>query len=759
MHLTEDGFKSLVAPDSRWKPVSYFDSKTWRELWVDFMAEARRFDGRKLHSLFGDDEPIRRPPENHLDWSARDRLLIGEFIRRHHARLAHEIALYGVPAKDGTPYNFFPENAQKETADLSGLVARSHGLSLRTCVGYLRDEYDVRDFDGVHAVYLMVLLRIADYLQIQSGRAPSETLDLRTLHSPVSQGEWKVHACVRNITTEGEDPEAILIDARPEDIRTYLRIREWLGGIQKELDMSWAVLGEVYGRYSGLDGLDLRLRRVRSNLDDDSKTSHDFEYVPKRIAFDAANPDLLKLLVGPLYSDDAGIGVRELIQNAVDAVWELEDLIEQRPELGNIERRKQKADVVIVIELDDDNQPKSLTISDRGVGMNLDVVENYFLRAGASFRNSDAWKRQHEDEDGHSRVLRSGRFGVGALAAFLIGNEIRVTTRHAEDEKSDGLQFSARLDEDALDIRRISCPVGTEIAVIIPEDMRERWGGQFLFISTEHGRTKTLDDFDKLNHYRLVEPSLSCVINPHKIELFIEKTLPSRKNRFSYPWRFVEHEKYWGIHWKYGEGESLSCNGITISNQRYHSYDNLHISSPPLMIPRASIFDPDGDLPVNLQRDTVIGGIQSYHDELLESVVCDMIAYALVMGPEQTRKASEIKWMSGKFLGFSSTRWRESVFGYRPLWAVGRNGFTLNHRHIYGVMGVKSVFAAFVANSSNPLSEHRYISLLNNNQVVTSFGYFPNNLNTTKSCISSVLSRTNPVPITAESGVIGLAAR
>lgn len=31
------------------------------------------------------------------DWTARQHLYIGEFIRRHHARMAHEIALCGVP--------------------------------------------------------------------------------------------------------------------------------------------------------------------------------------------------------------------------------------------------------------------------------------------------------------------------------------------------------------------------------------------------------------------------------------------------------------------------------------------------------------------------------------------------------------------------------------------------------------------------------------------------------------------------------------
>ena len=68
-----------------------------------------------------------------------------------------------------------------------------------------------------------------------------------------------------------------------------------------------------------------------------------------------------------------------------------------------------------------------------GIGMTSSVVLEYFLRAGASFRRSDAWRQQHELAPGESRILRSGRFGVGALAAFLLGDEIEVSVYGAPD--------------------------------------------------------------------------------------------------------------------------------------------------------------------------------------------------------------------------------------------------------------------------------------------------------------------------------------
>ncbi len=265
MHLTEDGFVSLIQPGCRWTGVSAFADRPWAELWEEFIADARKFDDRKLTALFGDPEPIRRPPLDPAQLTERDKLLIGEFLRRQHPRLAHDIALFGIPATGGSTYAVLP-GVSADLADLAGVVARSHGVPLRSCLDYLSSRYHLREFQGAHAVFLMVLLRIADHLQIQPARAPREVLEIRRIRSPISQSEWKVHASVRNITTAANDPEALFIDASPPDVTIFLRVTDWLRGLQAELDTSWAVLGEVYGRFTPeqLNALGLRLRRVRS---------------------------------------------------------------------------------------------------------------------------------------------------------------------------------------------------------------------------------------------------------------------------------------------------------------------------------------------------------------------------------------------------------------------------------------------------------------------------------------------------------------
>jgi molecular chaperone HtpG len=66
------------------------------------------------------------------------------------------------------------------------------------------------------------------------------------------------------------DPEAIVVNAKPQDVETFLRLSRWLSGLQTELDRSWAVLGEIYGlqSHNNLNLLGLKIRRVKSNIDD-----------------------------------------------------------------------------------------------------------------------------------------------------------------------------------------------------------------------------------------------------------------------------------------------------------------------------------------------------------------------------------------------------------------------------------------------------------------------------------------------------------
>ena len=690
MHLTEDGFISLVQPGSRWHPIEGFDDQPWDVLWQDFLGDARRFDGRKLIALFGDAEPIVRPTERVTDLTKRDRLLMGEFIRRHHARLAHEIARYGIPGPDGTSALLINQSSElrRWLADLAGLTARSHGMPVRDAIGYLQRNYHVRDFNGVHVVFLMALIRVADYLQIQAKRAPTEALEVRKLASPISQGEWKVHASIRNITRAHDDPEAVHIDARPSDVKSYLRARDWLDGIQSELDTSWAVLGEVYGRYTQerLNEFGIELRRVRSNLDNIEQFAKSVNYVPAQVSFEAANPDLLKLLVGPLYSDRPEVGLRELIQNAVDAVREMNEFLSRRPDLQRVSRVEQDTDVKIVIQCEKDAEshrgglvPISMTISDRGMGMSLDIVQNYFLKAGASFRRSDAWRQEFEDEAGHSNVLRSGRFGVGALASFLIGDRIEVTSRHIESPPDRGVSFRVSLDDESVLLNWVSCPVGTTISIPIPRGRRKAVQQAFELFRVDDD--KELCNTHGLAQYISSQPSVSRFIEVaggSDFALTVINTIPVEGEAASSPWRFFNTKDYSGIFWTYsGDFPKLVCNGLNVildNNSGNRSLTFPLVKEDVLTTPNVVIYDRDGKLPLNLQRTSLRTSDLKLSAALLADVVDDLVAYALVDGPKEVGSRRSYQWLKGWYEGFNN-RYLTPRASHR--WFISRSGFGL----------------------------------------------------------------------------------
>jgi hypothetical protein len=104
--------------------------------------------------------------------------------------------------------------------------------------------------------------------------------------------------------------------------------------------------------------------------------------------------------------------------------------------------------------------------------MTLEIIRDYFLRVGASFRESLAWRSEFMSAKGTSEVLRTGYFGVGALAGFLVGEQINVSTRHVTSEEA--LEFSTTIDRDPIQIRRIKRPVGTTITIPLRKDLKER---------------------------------------------------------------------------------------------------------------------------------------------------------------------------------------------------------------------------------------------------------------------------------------------
>jgi molecular chaperone HtpG len=528
-------------------------------------------------------------------------------------------------------------------------------LSLRESVEAIPADRR-RQFLGVHAPFLMAVLRIADYLQIKSARAPKQILKVRSLRSPVSQGEWKAHQAIVDINPIHEDPEAIFVIAKPEDVATYLRLRRLLAGMQQELDGSWALIGEVYGRFQELKELGLTLRRVRSNLDNKAEFAKTVSYHPERVLFEA-DPEILKLLVAPLYGDKLGVAIRELVQNAVDACLERED----RSNASSSEDSDSTPYAgKVTVNLTKDEKGSSLTVHDNGIGMTPEIVQNYFLKAGASFRRSDAWKKEHEDQEGKSRVLRSGRFGIGILAAFLLGETLEVESRHVTSAQDCGVRFKCSIDDESIELQRATIPkIGTTIRIALSENTFKRlqettteWDWFYMRQPLVERRIATLDRTEMLEH---------------------EHYIPAPDAELTFDWHRIVHKDFADIQWCYGNRyrygrlkKGLFCNGIRVGNED-SAPDIKRESKWPFSLtqPTLSILDREGKLPLNLQRAELTRELP-FENELLEDVLRDLVAFLLVNTPEKPPLLGSSRELHSRlaYPGIDRFSYRDSLFDW-----------------------------------------------------------------------------------------------
>ncbi|MFD1136493.1 molecular chaperone HtpG [Paenibacillus urinalis] len=132
--------------------------------------------------------------------------------------------------------------------------------------------------------------------------------------------------------------------------------------------------------------------------------------------FKAESKRLLEMMVNSIYTQKE-IFLRELISNASDAIDKMyyKALVEDQLTFNN-------EDYFIKITADKEN--RTLTISDTGIGMTQEELENNLGIIANS--GSFAFKNENELKDGHNII---GQFGVGFYSAFMVADEITVITK------------------------------------------------------------------------------------------------------------------------------------------------------------------------------------------------------------------------------------------------------------------------------------------------------------------------------------------
>lgn len=178
--------------------------------------------------------------------------------------------------------------------------------------------------------------------------------------------------------------------------------------------------------------------------------------------FQAEIQQLLDILVHSLYTERE-IFLRELVSNASDALNRVQFEL-----LTNRDMRDPDAELAIEIKADEEK--RTLTISDTGIGMTHDDLVNnlgVIARSGAKA----FIQAMKESKNGHSQDI-IGQFGVGFYSVFMVADKVRVVSRsYKPDEpgyvwESDG-SSTFSIEPAEREAR------GTDIIIYLKEDMKD----------------------------------------------------------------------------------------------------------------------------------------------------------------------------------------------------------------------------------------------------------------------------------------------
>jgi len=121
-----------------------------------------------------------------------------------------------------------------------------------------------------------------------------------------------------------------------------------------------------------------------------------------------------------LYSDHE-IFIRELVSNAIDATQKLKTLSsigEAKGELGEL-----RLDVTL------DAANKTITVSDKGIGMTAEEVDKYINQVALSGAEEFVNKYKGQNEN---NII--GKFGLGFYSAFMVSERVDIITKSFKEE-------------------------------------------------------------------------------------------------------------------------------------------------------------------------------------------------------------------------------------------------------------------------------------------------------------------------------------
>ncbi len=383
--------------------------------------------------------------ERHNDWSA-------EWIRENLSQ--------------------FPLASYAQWVDDLITLCRSHHEGFQELMG---DTFDARivGTSVVNLRYLACVLRVADILDVDPERTPAVILRHRGIPDK-SLIYWYKD---QNLSVKIVGNEVVAF-ARPSNAKLHKAILETLDDIDRELETSFLIsLEKPFEALPGSTGSlphawNLQRKCSRNVAPKDAA----YEFVDG--AFRPDTRKLLDLLSGVALYQSELAAVRELLQNAFDAV-EVQIALQR---LGHsdpldtqfVESLRSTHEVVLSLETVDGES--WLVCTDTGVGMTRKIIEKYLLVSG-SRRPPETIELARRCRQAGFSLNVTGQFGIGVLSYFMLCDRLTMRTFRSREAslgspEANGWYFESEGVGSFGELRRDSSFVqGTELRLRLRSNM------------------------------------------------------------------------------------------------------------------------------------------------------------------------------------------------------------------------------------------------------------------------------------------------
>lgn len=318
-----------------------------------------------------------------------------------------------------------------------GLIAHSHWWSVTTIGERLSRRLGAPA--GCPAEWtidplpLACLLRLADASHLDASRAPRFLAALRD-PTGVSAEHWEFQAHLSQPFVEKDRFVFTGTAFGIDEADAWWRCADTLRAVDREFRAVDALLADR-------DESRFQVRGVAA--------TESFERLAEHIPTSGWSPADARLQVSDvvrlverlggraLYGDRLDVPLRELVQNASDAVRAQREIEGLGEDWGTVTVRLREPD---------EEGARWLEVEDTGVGMSAEMLSTHLLDFGRSFWDSEQVLLEMPGLLSKGFVP-SGRFGIGFFSVFMWGGDVRVTSWRHGESKADTrvLEFSGGL--------------------------------------------------------------------------------------------------------------------------------------------------------------------------------------------------------------------------------------------------------------------------------------------------------------------------